>query len=622
MAYIEPNSKIWILTGVPLDKSYAHTYYPWANGDTATPSTQFNSFINNFLRGNVVYKGKTYSYSLDKYSFLRHNRNSIKVKMPIDLLYDCNYMIFENTGYGLNIGQNTIAKKFYCFIDDVAYINDNTTEIKYTIDVMQTWHFDYTLYPCFVEREHAQNDDRGLNIIAEPVDTGEAVYNQDVKLLDLLNEPWYLVISCSFDTSSSIGSIAAANGRFSDGTWNQVDYWEYKVYNPQNPQDTDVWDPQDMNLDIKNNLMLATILNRTNGILNMFMCPESLLPNRATFKTFQSSLDESQVGEDINITLRPGYGNWTPHNAKLLTYPYCYFTIDNQQGHKQIFRYEYFKDCESGLIQSGDILFREFKNTAVKPEVRLVPINYLNDGANNTANFDYSIDITDFSIGSWATNDFIAKIVQAGTGLAIAAATKGASTLFPSINTAKDIKENYFNEKYNMAANSAWVDYANDPATKFDENMTPAPKLKPIKDVDYSTFAKDFVKVSSALTLIALRSNLITSIGNGNLNLSSKCFDFIARGWHIDLRFARIIDNFFDLYGYQTNEIKVPNRNSRPYFNYVKTANCKLNNEMMPADAVKEIEEIYNNGVTFWKDITTVGNYQYAIEGLNLAGVG
>ena len=57
MAFIEPDSNIWILTGVPLDKSYTHTYYPWANGDTATRTTQFNSFINSYLRSNVVYKG-------------------------------------------------------------------------------------------------------------------------------------------------------------------------------------------------------------------------------------------------------------------------------------------------------------------------------------------------------------------------------------------------------------------------------------------------------------------------------------------------------------------------------------------------------------------------------------
>ena len=617
MAFIEPNSNIWILTGVPLDKSYAHTYYPWANGDTATRTTQFNSFINNYLRSDVVYKGKTYSYALTRYSFLRHNRNSIRVKMPIELLYDCNYIIFENTAYNYSSSQR---KKFYAFIDDVTYINDNTTEIEYTIDVMQTWHFDYALDPCFVEREHAQNDDRGYNLIAEPIDFGEHVCNNTVRLLNFLSEPWYLVIVCTFNTSSTISVFESAHGRFSDGSWNQCDYWTYKVYDPTDPSFTP--DPQTMDGFIRDDIMVATVLNRTNGIINMFMCPESLLPNDETYKTFFTSLQESQVGQDIDVTLRPGYGNWTPHNAKLLTYPYCFFTVDNQQGNKQLFKYEYFKDAKTGPISSGDIMFREIKNTAVRPVVRLIPINYLDDSAQNYANYEYTVDITDFAIGSWATNDFIAKLVQAGTALTLAAATKGASTLLPSITEAKKMNENHYADAFNIAADSAWNEYATNPNTKWDDDMITPPKTKEQQKIDYSAFAKDFIKVCSSLNLIALRSNHINSVGNGNINLSSNCFDFIAKAWHVDLRFAQIIDNFFDMFGYQTNQLKVPNRNSRPYFNYVKTSNCKLHNELIPQDAIDKIESIYNNGITFWKNLTTVGNYQYALDGLNVAGVG
>ena len=78
--------------------------------------------------------------------------------------------------------------------------------------------------------------------------------------------------------------------------------------------------------------------------------------------------------------------------------------------------------------------------------------------------------------------------------------------------------------------------------------------------------------------------------------------------------FARKIDDYFDMYGYAINEVKVPNRSSRPYWNYVQTVNCNLRGNVSSA-ILNELKNIYDAGITFWKlgannNDTLVGMYK------------
>lgn len=76
----------------------------------------------------------------------------------------------------------------------------------------------------------------------------------------------------------------------------------------------------------------------------------------------------------------------------------------------------------------------------------------------------------------------------------------------------------------------------------------------------------------------------------------------------VDDMHARIIDQYFDLYGYQTNSFKVPNIHSRPAWNFVKTAgfDAKL---LIPQKYKVAISDCFNAGITFWKNGDQIGNY-------------
>ena len=85
---------------------------------------------------------------------------------------------------------------------------------------------------------------------------------------------------------------------------------------------------------------------------------------------------------------------------------------------------------------------------------------------------------------------------------------------------------------------------------------------------------------------------------------------------------ANTYDDFFTQFGYAVNKIKVPyimqanSRTLRPQWNYVKTRNCIVKpNDVssstygMNADVVKAIQDIFNNGITFWMNHQNVGMY-------------
>ena len=156
--YIAPTTNIKLLYHVPLDNTYDHTIFFY------TASAQQNYFA-----------GLT-KYNLANYTYQRVQKGMLRVGINAENLYDCNYMMFQNTGFG--------NKWFYAFINSVEYVNNECSEIRFELDEIQTWHFDYSPDICFVERQHSLTDNIGDNILPEPVALGEYVYNGSHPLKD------------------------------------------------------------------------------------------------------------------------------------------------------------------------------------------------------------------------------------------------------------------------------------------------------------------------------------------------------------------------------------------------------------------------------------------------------
>ena len=121
-----------------------------------------------------------------------------------DDIISCNYCMFTNG-----------ERWWYAFIDRIVYVNEQVCEFEFTIDDLQTWYFDYSLTPVFVEREHAATDVIGDNLLDEPVSTGELKY-QAQDILSAMSVQSYIV-ECneepSVDTAGGAGKVPCKTGR-------------------------------------------------------------------------------------------------------------------------------------------------------------------------------------------------------------------------------------------------------------------------------------------------------------------------------------------------------------------------------------------------------------------------
>ena len=84
--------------------------------------------------------------------------------------------------------------------------------------------------------------------------------------------------------------------------------------------------------------------------------------------------------------------------------------------------------------------------------------------------------------------------------------------------------------------------------------------------------------------------------------------DGVFTRYTIKAQFARKIDKYFDMYGYLTNERKVPNLNNRPNWNYVKTIGANIVGNIPQYD-LQAIKTMFDNGVTLWHHSSTFLDY-------------
>lgn len=544
--YIEPNTTIMILRNVPLDPSYDHTLYYNPSIPSAGKYAQY------------VYFSSKAKYTLDRQSYQRTQRGFMRVKIQAENLYDCNYIMYQNTAFG--------NKWFYAFLKSVEYVNNNTSEIEFEIDVMQTWHFDYTLEQCFVEREHSLTDNIGENLIPENVELGDYVsdsINPSGQMYD-----WVIVVA---RTATTIG-VPLSGGLYGK-TYQQC---EFKIFEPTGDSNTGI--PA-----LEQYLNTINIFNNINAILTIYMMPRHMVYTVAgaigqvNVKTFQHSEPKSYTS----------IGSYTPKNNKLFTYPYNFLRVSNLQGQSTDYHYEYFNRVG---LDNTVCNFYIICDTSVNPTIVLMPEGY--KGLNNT-NPNERMILTDFPKCGYAANDFGAKLVQGAIKTAIAAWSGGLASPEPTTTktttTTTDIQRGSRNKIISKSEQ-----------TQEQTRTTTREQRSPVAGVSEAMAQKMTHPHTSYIT------------GDSTALYNAGYFDFVFEAMHIREEFARCIDEYFTMYGYATNRVKVPNRNARPKFNYVKTANCCIKaatTSGVPCDDAEKICNIYNRGITFWKDADDVGDY-------------
>jgi hypothetical protein len=504
--YIAPNSTIKILRNVPLDPTYEHTiYFPVGDTGLATQRAYFSA------------KAK---YTFTEQTYQRVNKGRIRLAALADNLYDCNYLMFQNTNFG--------SKWFYAFIKSVEYINNAVCEVEYEIDVIQTWNNDYLLDVCYVERQHTETDEIGDNIINEEFNIGDYVCNANT-YLDM-NDMNIAVISTPKDSGGQL--IPINNGHIYYNV-----YAGYSVSTIFHVNQTDM---------TSLNSYIAQLVANNEQIIAMYQFPSIFSSAiEGVSQTVEHTMDKNTVAID-------GY---IPKNNKLFTYPYNVLRVDDNNGRTQDYKYEYF---------AGDIMCFEFKCCILpSPVVVGYPLGY----KGMTEYYPDRIITENFPVCSWSTDSFQQWFANNRAAITLDTTLNALTLMMKMRNNSPNVNES-IGEMWSYAYNVH----------------------------------------KSALTA-AQKPNLVsgnTSSSNLNAAISKQRIDFYALS--INSQVAKVIDDYFNRYGYAIKRNMIPNRCTRPYWTYVKTIGCTLSGSV-PADDISKICSIYDHGITFWKNASLVGDY-------------
>ena len=116
------------------------------------------------------------------------------------------------------------------------------------------------------------------------------------------------------------------------------------------------------------------------------------------------------------------------------------------------------------------------------------------------------------------------------------------------------------------------------------------------------------------------RAELVPPQVKGNLNSGDIMFSDGQLTFHflkktIKEEIARSIDDYFSMYGYKTNKLKVANQTGRTYWNYVQIGpnECigyqKTDVLAVPPTDLDNINKLYQRGITLWHSHSTLGDY-------------
>lgn len=522
---IAPDSTIRFYSGIPLDNTYNHTLW----FDSIDWQNSYFHYGNNKLKRTVT--GSTYQ---------RVNNNRIRVPFSADELYDCNYLAFQNTGFG--------NKWFYAFVNKVEYVNNRTCEVEFEIDVMQTYLFDIDLGQCYVEREHSSVDTIGSNIVDENIAIGDIVCSsiQGTSKFD----DYVCVIATAYDPDNP-DSVA---GGYQAGLFSGVKYVAGAI-----------------NSETGVNKLLQFLrdtvnANLTDSVVSLFVMPQK----------FYTSGDMPVV-ETERVKKVTDIDGYVPRNNKLLTYPYNYLCVDCGNN-SAIYRYEWFEGAYCDFSEVGTV--------CCNPQIGLIPMYY--DGSNGL-NYTEKLVMSDFPQVAFTIDTYRAWVAQDATSSAIPALAGLTSLITGMASSTGDAPQ--------AGSLTGTATLATGLATGN------APLI----------LAGGLATANSLVTMNKARNKAPHAVGvnSGSLDVATRSKNFYFKAMHITKEYARMIDGYFDMFGYATKEVKIPNRAVRPHWNYVKTSGCVIYQAKAPVDDVKKVCAIYDKGITFWKNPNEVGNYSF-----------
>lgn len=443
------------------------------------------------------------------------------------------------------------SKWFYAFATEHRYINANCTAIKIKPDILQTYYFDYVMQPCFIERQHTETDVVGENTITEPVTINKYYKYDSVDTLSSFTD-WSVIMFATWDASDGLYHGGTGN----NGIWSGLEQSEIGRV-----RITTVGSAVSYQWLRSPDTYLADILNNhpddVGGIVAMVMLPTAFVTN-----------PQQQV-----IVTRPSGSYATPFetyavkNKKCMTYPFTKLVVTDGNGSGRDYAFEEF---DNGGQQ---IQFYLHADQCPNQSIVCTPLYY----RNLVNDITQAVVMTGFPMCSWVSDSFMSYLSQNLSNIVISYASAAGQ----------------------MVGGIAAVAGSGGVGTAVGLGMvgSGAGQIAGILQSANNAYSQPMQ-------------------AHGNVNNSTfftmgkKMFEFRTMGPRLEE--LKLLDDYFNMYGYAIHRTATPNIAARPCWTYIKTINSiavPASPGGCPASALKNIQDIYDTGITFWKNAADVGNY-------------
>lgn len=513
-----------------------------------------NSYKNQILFSNKTEQSEYFinktKLTLSKYLTVRDVlpdggvQSSIKVGKNIDELRSL------NINYMIYQNLNHGNKWFYAFITKMIYVNEETTKIVFESDVFQTWIFDVEILDSFVVREHTVTDKIGDNLIPEKFSFNDYVstYITDTSLL---NEWGYLV------GSTNMRGAEGSRGKQMSGIYQGLHFYFFKNANNLNTF-LDTVEEEDGDC-IQFIAVVPEFSLSANGITGG---TESEQENGEGYVGYSSNPSTAQITIDMSSRAFT-FDGYIPSNNKLFTFPYMKLVVTNQAGSEGEYIIEDFNNKNS-------ITFEMVGDVSANPSIMIYPLQY----KGVSKNIDCGMSITGFPQCSVNTDTYKLWLAKNQFGM-------GLSVLGNVANVGVGVGTMMSTGGLSVGVSGMQVMSG---VTGLLDNMN-----------TFYQASKEPNKVNQGNT----KNNLLTAMKENK-------FKFYVQT--LKKQYAKQIDDFFTMYGYQVNAIKKPNLDSRPYYNYIQTIDINIVGGV-PNDDLNTLKNIFNRGVTLWKKSSIIGDY-------------
>lgn len=498
--------------------------------------------------------------------------NRIYFDGKFDDLIQYNYVMYQNEGFS--------NKWFYAFITDMSYVNTEVTSIEIATDVFQTWQFDIIYKESFIEREMlaTSEDTPGANLLPETLETGEYKVGGTAEF-DNLEPVWCL----AYLGDTILGNAVGNGGYIANGMAQSVTFvicTTIEAYNTlMGSLNNDESSSYIMTTFSLPRLAVENFLNSDNELNGISNCYAFISGNVYN----QPAITKTLVSTPNNLD---GY---VPHNQKLRTFPYMYVGFNPLNGSSKIYRYEDFAN--------GTPEFKILSEVNPNPTICFIPQNYRGGSGDSLSDISTLNGYPTLSNRSDYFNTWLAQNSQI---ISLQMAQEDANY---GINQTSTLINGMFNtggQLYQATSNQEMI------TAEMVQGGLNAGRDFVQNQVNYDFYIKQQMAQIEKQQMLPDSANLSSS--NATLlgyNLQDKN---IFTRYTIKHEFAERIDKYFDMYGYLTNKVKLPNINNRPNWNYIKTIGINLLGDIPQSDLAL-LKNYFDNGITLWHNPATFLDY-------------